>query len=619
MHPWRPSSPPPDSSTSRATPGERRFAARLRSLLEDDYLCWYDVPVGPRHQHPDFLVLHPARGLLILEVKDWHLKTIQNADPVRFTIDTGAGHKVVANPLEQARQYTYAVTELLKKDPQLTNPAGSRYEGQLTFPYSYGVVLTNITRNHFEASGLAEVLQPHLVICKDEMTESAEAEAFQSRLWGMFNVRFGSKLTLPQVERIRWILFPEIRIHQQRLVMEPAGDGNNDAPVAVPGDLLQVMDLAQEEIARNLGDGHRVIHGVAGSGKTLILACRCQHLARTLQKPILVLVFNRSLASWLRHQLDSQGLGDRVTVRTFHGWCFDQLRLYHVAPLPDGGAGSNYSEQLVQTVVRGVDRGQIPRAQYGAVLIDEGHDFSPDWLQLAVQMLDPVSNHLLLLYDDAQSIYGDKRSKSFSFRSVGIAAAGRTKILRRNYRNTQEILACARTFAKELLAPVDADDDGVPLLFPESGGRKGARPRFAQVATVKMEAQLIGRELLAQHAAGVPWNEMAVFYTAPFVAEEIAQALQAMQVPFDWLRDAASKSFDPSRASVKLMTPHSSKGLQYRVAVIGGVGFWPYQSEQEEARLLYVAMTRATHERVMTSSRGSRFSERLKGLCAVAA
>jgi hypothetical protein len=26
-----------------------------------------------------------------------------------------------------------------------------------------------------------------------------------------------------------------------------------------------------------------------------------------------------------------------------------------------------------------VDRGQIPRGQYGAVLIDEGHDFSPDW------------------------------------------------------------------------------------------------------------------------------------------------------------------------------------------------------------------------------------------------
>jgi superfamily I DNA and RNA helicase len=34
------------------------------------------------------------------------------------------------------------------------------------------------------------------------------------------------------------------------------------------------MDMEQEKLARNLGEGHRIIHGVAGSGKTLILAYR---------------------------------------------------------------------------------------------------------------------------------------------------------------------------------------------------------------------------------------------------------------------------------------------------------------------------------------------------------
>jgi len=202
--------------------------------------------------------------------------------------------------LKQVRQFAHAVVDLLKADPQLTHPPDSAYAGQLTFPYGYGVVLTNITRHQFSTSGLGDILQPHLVICKDEMTESADAEAFQSRLWDMFNVRFQAKLTLPQVERIRWILFPEIRIHQQLLPIEA---GDQASVTATPADLLQVMDLAQEEIARNLGEGHRVIHGVAGSGKTLILAWRARHLARTLAKPILVLVFNRSLAAWLRRRL----------------------------------------------------------------------------------------------------------------------------------------------------------------------------------------------------------------------------------------------------------------------------------------------------------------------------
>ncbi|MCP5472375.1 MAG: 3'-5' exonuclease [Steroidobacteraceae bacterium] len=250
------------------------------------------------------------------------------------------------------------------------------------------------------------------------------------------------------------------------------------------------------------------------------------------------------------------------------------------------------------------------------MLIDEGHDFLPDWLRLAVQMLDPSTNHLLLLYDDAQSIYSNKRTGAFSFRSVGISAAGRTKILRRNYRNTNDILACARTFAEKLLTPVDAVEDGVPLLYPETGGRSGVRPRYMELASVKQEARQIGREILAQHEAGVAWNQIGVFYTAPFVAEEIALVLETLKVPFDWLRDAASKTLNPTRPSVKLMTPHSSKGLQYKVAIIGGLGFWPYKSEVDEARLLYVAMTRATHELVITSSKSSIFSERMRRLCA---
>lgn len=50
----------------RMTPGERRLADRLEQKLDDDYLLWYDVPVGPKQTHPDFVVIHPRRGILIL-------------------------------------------------------------------------------------------------------------------------------------------------------------------------------------------------------------------------------------------------------------------------------------------------------------------------------------------------------------------------------------------------------------------------------------------------------------------------------------------------------------------------------------------------------------------------
>lgn len=76
------------SCTSRMTSGERRLAQRLEAKLDDEYLVWYDVPVGFKCLHPDFILLHPSRGLFVLEVKDWKLETIASVNPDTFEIRT---------------------------------------------------------------------------------------------------------------------------------------------------------------------------------------------------------------------------------------------------------------------------------------------------------------------------------------------------------------------------------------------------------------------------------------------------------------------------------------------------------------------------------------------------
>lgn len=75
---------------------------------------------------------------------------------------------------------------------------------------------------------------------------------------------------------MRWHLFPEIRVSQGAFDL-----GSPAAPkVETVPDIVRVMDLQQEQLARSMGEGHRVIHGVAGSGKTMILGYRAQHLAQ---------------------------------------------------------------------------------------------------------------------------------------------------------------------------------------------------------------------------------------------------------------------------------------------------------------------------------------------------
>ena len=584
------------SCVSRMTSGERRLAERLESKLDDDYLLWYDVPMGPRNTHPDFCVLHPRRGILVLEVKDWKLSTILQADKQNWEIFGDSGPKTVINPLEQARQYAHQVVKALERDTQLVQVDG-QHAGKLAFPWSYGVVFSNISRKQFEAAELHHAIEPNRVLCQDEMLEGVDAEELQSRLWGMFPYGMRGVMSLPQMDRARWIMFPEVRVQTQGALFD-----DDDADAQLP-DIMRVMDLQQEQLARSLGEGHRVIHGVAGSGKTMILGYRAEYLAQAstpTSKPILILCFNEPLGVKLHNVMNAKGLGGKVHARHFHKWCYDQLK-YSGQALPP--QGPNFSAELVDRVIRAVDRKQIPSGQYQAVMIDEGHDFASEWLKLITQMVDPSTNSLLVLYDDAQSIYERARSKQFSFKSVGIQAQGRTTILKINYRNTKQILQTASLVAADLLTAEEKDDDGIPLLKPISCGRDGEAPIIINLPTLRDEAFAVADHLGQSHKEGYAWGDMAILCHDYFTMDLCATVLEQRKLPFNVRKRAGD--FRPGANAIQVMTMKVSKGLEFPVVALPGVGHMPAagEDEQEAARVFYVAATRAT-QRLMIGVSG---------------
>lgn len=604
---------------ARMTSGEKRLAEALGKLLEDDYLVWYDIPVGKHRRYPDFIILHPARGLLFLEVKDWKPTTLKRITKSEVTLHTERGQVIEVHPLEQARQYAYAVIERLSRDPQLCHQSGP-YQGKLVMPYGWGVVLTNIGREQFAAAmpdeGREILLPDHLTLYKGEFSASTDAEEFQQRLWNMFNYRFGQPLSLPQIDRIRWHLFPELRIdapEQTELFADPL-QTETKAEDPLP-DVIRIMDIQQEQLARSLGEGHRVIHGVAGSGKTMILGYRCLYLAQTLQKPILVLCFNITLAARLRAFISAKGIGAQVQVYHFHDWCGQQLKTYNVEPRP---GEAPLFERQVETVIHAADRGLIPRAQYGAVLIDEGHDMQADWLKLVVQMVDPETNALLLLYDDAQSIYKKKAGLGFTLSSVGIQAQGRTTILRLNYRNTREILAFAYSFARQYLNPQTTDEDHIPLVEPEAAGISGPPPVVKQLGSFDEELEYTVACIRKWRANKVPMKDIAVLYATSAQGAKLSSRLQKEGIPHQWLGTRQHKmNYDSEADSMALMTIHSSKGLEFERVVMIGVGQMDDSEEEraQSARIIYVGMTRARKYLVMARSGESTFASQLVGHC----
>lgn len=601
--------PPLNSCLSRMQSGEKRFARRLMSHLEDDYLCWYETGIGHRPRYTDFVILHPMRGLLLLEVKDWKLDTIRTANPSSFELITNSGVKTVANPHMQARQCSYKLVNQLATDQQLIQQTGD-HKGNLVMPYGYGVVLSNITRAQFERAELANVIPEVQTICKDEMAKSVDVEAFQKRLWDMMNYCFNRKLTQPQIDRVRWHLFPEIRMNPQPELELP---GNAEANIFEIPDIIKVMDLKQEKLARGLGAGHRVIHGVAGSGKTMILGYRCMHLAKLLHKPILVLCYNVALAARLRSLIEEQDVNDKVNVYSIHRWAYTMLKSYN-APMPK--LNKKDFNVAIEELIAEVAKGNIPRGQYGAILIDEGHDFRQEWLRLVVDMVDPDSNSLLLLYDDTQSIYKKTNGLGFALKDVGIDAQGRSTILKLNYRNTAEILKFAFDFVDDYIKPTDGGEGGVPIIEPDTAGRNGPLPVIESFDSFEDEATRIAGLFRKLHKErDQAWSEMCVLYCHNWMGKAIANAMTAANVPFTWLRDTESKrNFSVSDESVKVITMHSSKGLEFPTVAACGIGSLGAKEDRvvDEAKLLYVAMTRATENLLLTSSIASPFAAKLE-------
>jgi hypothetical protein len=589
------------------TGGELRLAERLKDFLEENAVVWHNIPVGRRSRHPDFIIIHPANGLLVLEVKDWRLDTITSADKLNVELLTDRGTVRVSNPLEQARSYAFDVVRTLQRDGQLLFPAGHRLMGKSILPFGYGAVFTNITRRQFDQTNLKEVFSENLCLFKDEMTESADAEEFRSRLWRMVYPRQGEPLSMPQFDRLRALLFPEIRIRQIALPLdEPAEPDPSDRTLAV-------MDMHQEQIARSLGEGHRIIRGVAGSGKTLILAFRAEHLARSATKPVLILCYANGIAGRLEDAMQDRGVEHRVQVLTFHGWCYRMLRTYGI-PAPSERDYPDYATRLaasVSEVMKAVDQGHIPAEQYDAVLIDEAHDFEPQWLALAAKMVNPRTKALMVVYDDIQAIY--KGRERPVWKQLGIEASGRTTVLKINYRNTAQILAFARRFAADVIgAPGTTAGDEQAVLLPEDAGRQGLDPDVRRCVNLDAEAHCIAEWFLGRKRAGYEWPQMACLYPEHWVGERIAEILAKHEVPVDLVKNNKNR-ISTKRLAVRLLSMHTAKGLEFPCVAIAGLGLLGRHGEtvEESVRLTYVGVTRATHEALLTYSSESALVQRL--------
>lgn len=103
----------PETIRSSATAGERLLFRTLKTYLPDDYIVYYEPEI--RGRRPDFVIIGPDLGLVVLEVKDYTLSTLFHLNNDEWTIVNSAGEQAtVKSPFKQARDNAFHIVDVLK-------------------------------------------------------------------------------------------------------------------------------------------------------------------------------------------------------------------------------------------------------------------------------------------------------------------------------------------------------------------------------------------------------------------------------------------------------------------------------------------------------------------------
>ncbi len=613
----------PDRLPSRASRGEERTFALLKKL-PDDYLVYYEPNIDNRH--PDFIVIAPDLGVIIIEVKGWFIDDIIGGNHSEVTLFQNGLETTEVHPLEQARRYMWKLADECQKSPKrsLLLRKEGKHKNKFFFPFCHFVVLSNISRDNIlrkKDQNVPEIFKSENTLFKDELLalEAASADEIRNVLLRFFDPFWNiTPFTSEQVDVLRSIIHPEIilsYIPSKPLILVEAERYVDFA----------VLDRKQENNARRIREGHRIIYGVAGSGKTVLLISRAKWLhERDPESKILLLCYNVALSAYLKEMLKDY---PRVHVFHFDGWAIHNgitrraIDASHHKLEDDASLGNRLLDHLRQQT--GDYR------SYNAILVDEAQDFPPVWFSCVLEALDdPFDGDLLIVCDGNQGI---RLIDAVSWKSLGIKAAGRTIHqafdLDRNYRNTREILKLASHFTMKNAKNIDDSISIVPV-DPSQAIRRGPRPVLFRcsdhadecqkvIATVRqfIEGKVTFNNQpvkpMLPHEIGIlypkkPWKENDTF--TKFLEDLSSVA------PVTWLnedRKSRSKVFEQS---IKVQTVPSSKGLQYRAVIIMWADLFeprtPADSDHEQ-RLLYVALTRASDVLVVTYSKENAFIEKM--------
>ncbi|MCI0392413.1 MAG: NERD domain-containing protein/DEAD/DEAH box helicase [Acidobacteria bacterium] len=540
----------PDVSLEQISYPSERIVYEALKQLPDPYIVLHSYPwLRPQRDlaneplgegEADFVVLHPKRGLLILEVK--------GGEPILQGGIWYRGSNEIRDPFQQAQRSRYALLDAIEK---LTK---HRIQRNL-FPHGYAVAFPHCIyhgqlplnadpRTFIDARGLGNI-----TLCIEEAFSAWE--------------RKPTALSTSQFRELIETLLPKLRL------LRCVG-----ADIAAEGArIIQVTEDQHATLMGLLANERVLVEGVAGSGKTLLALEFAVTLASSGNKTLL-LCFNRHLADWLLEQAHKEpraiGSPGMLDVNTFHSLALGLARRarveFRVPKQHDESFWNDEAPLILEQAIEILGRSN-EAPQYDAIVVDEGQDFFRDWW-ITVESLSRGGRHgrLYVFLDLHQSLRGETRKPPVPLPTQFPLST--------NCRNTRAIAQTAGRLIQTTFTILPSLPDGeLPHL------------RYSPTQTV--QASLVMSSVRDLIKTGIQPYQIAIIGPASFENGSLASQSTVDGIPL--ITDAVAWRLGKG---ILVTTARAFKGLEADIVILYDLtSFSPVFTKTD----LYVAWTRARH------------------------
>lgn len=410
----------------------------LAKFLDENLPIGWEIYVQPylNGDRPDIVILHPNIGMMIFEVKDWVLELYMSKKQEKidkktnkkiewyqsFVKDKNGEWQKIPNPIKQIERYR---NNLLLYLPQL---AGAIDDNQnrlaiLKVGIYFHESLTdkarefipNYKEKHCLVFGFNDLKSDNIKEIVPDYNRGKSA--FMDEFWAE-NIRFWLKPPYHSVEQGQ----PIVLSSEQKRHIEPSPNQ------------------------------HQRLRGVAGSGKTLVIAQRAANLA-SIGKKVLIVTYNITLWHHIRDNISRARYNfswEQFEFNHFHGFCKNYLYENDISfPESDGDTNEFFDTVIPELIINSMQNKQNKNnRKYDAILIDEGQDYTKRYYEMLCLFLSD-NDEILLVADEKQNIYS--RELSWLESMQGTKFRGRWRELKQSYRLPYPILKEANRFAKNFL------------------------------------------------------------------------------------------------------------------------------------------------------------------------